>query len=81
MSAVLPYVYHSVRNDCAISGCCSRRVAQRPFVHRIAPLLPPVRSAQASNRSNLLILLVPPPRLERGTPRSTIWSVNGDFLL
>ena len=26
--------------------------------------------------ANLLILLVPLPRLERGTPRSTIWCSN-----
>ncbi len=34
------------------------------------------RSERADIAANTLIFMVPPPRLERGTPRSTIWCSN-----
>lgn len=41
----------------------------------VAPWQPAARIEQDA-QANALILMVPPPRLERGTPRSTIWCSN-----
>ena len=60
------------------SGSCLSRAAAG-YSHRDCPVLTffrRLKGRSGKTRSKSLILMVPLPRLERGTPRSTIWCSN-----